>query len=105
MDCFQNKYIPFSYFNILFFNFMTYFGLNYPRLFIQTMPFLYLYSNIVMFFYLYFAYDHYYMNTWYALYLLEEETDSSKEESDYDQEESDYSDHFSDSENDKEKKE
>jgi len=95
MDFFQNKYITFSYLNIFFFNSMTYFGLHYPKIFIQMMPLVYLYSNIVLLFILYFSYDHYYMNKWYSLYLLDQETSSSDEIEDEfsEKEESSYSDY------------
>ena len=107
MDFFQNKYISFSYLNIFFFNSITYFGLHYPQIFIHLMPFLYLYSNIVLFFYVYFAYDHYYMNTWYSLYLLDREPSDSDEQdgSLSEKEESDGSSDNTDYENNKEKEE
>lgn len=100
MDVFKNKYITLSYFNIFFFNSITYFGLHYPQLFVMTMPFLYLYTNIILFLYAYFSYDHHYMNSWYSLYIQEEDSSSEKDESEYPDEFSD-----EDSENDKEKKE
>lgn len=106
MDFFQNKYISFSYLNIFFFNSITYFGLHYPQIFIYLMPFLYLYTNIVLFFYVYFSYDHFYMNKWYSLYLLDQETSDSDapEDSFSEKDESYSSDNNSDYENNNKEK-